>query len=83
MSEGPRLVEVGLDEVADGAKAALERRRQIGGGGGGGGGGGRGSRRRRQVEAEFELVQPVRQIVAVSVRGCDGRVGVWNEASAR
>ena len=82
MSEGPRLVEVGLDEVADGAKAALERRRQIGGPGGDGGGG-RGSRRRRQVEAEFELVQPVRQIVAVSVRGCDGRVGVWNEASAR
>ena len=81
MSECPRLVEVGLDEVADGAKAALEGRRQIGGPGGGGGG--RGSRRRRQVEAEFELVQPVRQIVAVSVRGCDGRVGVWNEASAR
>ena len=79
MREGPGLIKVGLNEVADGAEAALERRRQIGGRGRGG----RGRRRRRQVEPELELVQPVRQRVAVSFRGRDGRVGVWNKVSER
>ena len=84
MSERPRLVEVGLDEVADGAEAALEGGREVAGGSAAGGGGrGRRRRRGRQVEAELELVQPVRQRVAVPLRGGDGRVGVRNQVSAQ
>ena len=83
MSERPRLVEVGLDEVADGAEAALEGGREVAGGSAAGGGG-RGRRRRgRQVKPELKLVQPVRQRVAVPLRGGDGRVGVRNQVSAQ